>query len=120
MKFYPLIICLACTTFAVCLTFPVAAGILHEASPAQSSPQKVKLMQARKQAAEVKRGTTRVKIEKLYPNKDAGVLRSDLTRYYLGDEVMVDVPFDKQGGEGGQQNSVNGPLRVYLSPPHSN
>ena len=120
MKFSSLIICLACTTFAVCLTFPVAAGILHEASPAQSSPQKVKLMQARKQAEQVKQGTTRAAIKKLYPNEDAGLVSYELSRYYLSDEVMVDVPFDKQGGEGSQQNRVDGPLRVYLSPPHSN
>ena len=120
MKFYSLISCLACTTFAVCLTFPVAAGILHEASPSQSSPQKVKLMQAKKQAAEVKRGTTRAAIEKLYPHSDAGLISYALSRYYLGDEVMVEVPFDNQGGAGSKQNRVNGPLRVYLSPPHYN
>ena len=77
-------------------------------------------MQARKLAAQVKQGTTRAAVEKLCPDEDAGLMSYELTRYYLGDSVMVDVPFDKQGGEGSKQNRVSGPLRVYLSPPRFN
>ncbi len=77
-------------------------------------------MQAKKQAAEVNRGTTRAAIEKLYPHSDAGLMSYDLSRYYLGYGIMVDVPIDEHGGAGSKRNRVNGPLRVYLSPPHYN
>lgn len=113
------VLCLLFGISASCRV-PSAAGILHASSPIQVSAQRLRLMQARKQAMQVRTGTSRAAIEKLYPHHDAGLNSYDLSRYYLGNGIMVDVPFDEYGGAGGKQNRVNGPLRVYLSPPHFN
>ncbi len=116
-------LCIACLLFGVSalyLTLSAAAGSLRPLSTAQVSAQKAGLAQARKQAAQVKLGTSRVAVEKLYPCQDGGLSSYELSRYYLGNNIMVDVPFDQHGGEGRKQNRVSGPLRVYLSPPHFN
>ena len=39
-------------------------------------------------------------------------------RYYFGSEVMIDVPYDTNGGPFQPENKVNGPLRVYRSMMH--
>ncbi len=120
MKCNFLLGCLVCTLLMVGLTFPAAADTPRAPASPKPAPQKLTLAQAKKSAAQIKRGTTRAVIEKLYPNEDAGLMSYELTRYYLGNGIMVDVPFDKHGGEGNKQNRVNGPSRVYLSPPHFN
>ncbi len=114
------VVCLLFSVSALCLTLGVAADPLHPLSPAQASAQKVRMAQAKKQAAQVKPGTSRAAVEKLYPYQDGGAFSFELTHYYLGNGLMVDVPFDQHGGEGNRQNRVSGPLRVYLSPPHFN
>jgi hypothetical protein len=112
--------CLCLSVFAVCLNLSAVAGTPRPSVLKQDLPQKVQLAQAKKLAAQIKPGTSRAAIEKLYPYQDGGLSSYELSRYYLGNGIMVDVPFDQQGGEGHKLNRVNGPLRVYLSPPHFN
>ena len=100
----------------LCLTLNAAADAPR--GPFPPAAQKLTLAQAKKQAAQVKRGMSRAAVERLYPHQDGGLSSYELSRYYLGNNIMVDVPFDQHGSEGGKQNRVNGPLRVYLSPPH--
>jgi len=66
----------------------------------------------------IKRGTSRGEIEKVFPQEDGGLSGPSETRYYAGSEVMVAVPFDQTGGAWKSQNRVNGTIRVYLSLPH--
>ena len=114
-------LCAVCLLFGVSVIWsPLNAAADTPHGPFPSTAKKVTLAQAKKQAAQVERGTSRAAIEKLYPNHDGGLMSYELSRYYLGNNIMVDVPFDQHGGEGSKQNRVNGPLRVYLSPPHFN
>lgn len=112
------VVCLLLGVSVICSPLNTTADTLH--GPFPSAAQKVTLVQAKKQAAQVERGTSRAAIEKLYRYQDGGLSSYELSRYYLGNNIMVDVPFDRQGGEGREQNRVSGPLRVYLSPPHQN
>ena len=73
----------------------------------------------KKQAAQIKIGTSRALIEKVFPVKDGGLMSFSLTRFYVGDGIMVDVPFDDYGGAGKPQNRVCGAVRVYLSALHT-
>jgi hypothetical protein len=69
-------------------------------------------------AGHIRLGTSRADIEKVFPQQDGGISGPSSTRYYAGSEVMVEVPFDQQGGAWRSQNRVMGPLRVYRSWPH--
>jgi hypothetical protein len=66
----------------------------------------------------IKQGTSRGEIEKVFPQEDGGLSGPSETRYYAGAEVMVAVPFDQSGGNWNSQNRVNGMLRIYRSSPH--
>lgn len=111
-------VCLLFGVSVICSSLNAVADTLHGCFP--PTAQKVTLVQAKKQAAQVNLGTSRAAIEKLYQYQDGGLTSYELSRYYLGNNILVDVPFDRHGGEGREQNRVSGPLRVYLSPPHQN
>lgn len=85
----------------------------------EASRTAVRLAATRRQAARIKIGTSRSQVERLFPSKDGGLMSSDITHYYVGNGVMVDVPYDERGGPWKAQNRVRGPLRVYLSSFHS-
>jgi hypothetical protein len=81
-------------------------------------PYSVRLLEAQRLAASVRMDTFREDIEKIFPQEDGGISGPESTRYYLGSEVMVEVPFDQTGGAWSQENKVNGPPRVYSSRMH--
>lgn len=70
-------------------------------------------------AAQVEPGTPRSEIEKLFPQQDAGLSVSTSARYYREPEVMIEVPYDLNGGAWKPTNRVNGPLRVYRDGYHA-
>lgn len=74
--------------------------------------------QAEGVAAAVRLGTTRKDIERMFPQEDGGISGPEATRYYLGSEVMVVVPFDRTGRNWGHENRVNGRVKVYRSRMH--
>lgn len=74
-----------------------------------------RFQQAQQLVATIRPGTTRADIEKVFPQEDGGASGPDNTRYYLGSEVMVNVPYDQTGGNWKPQNKVRGPLKVYRS-----
>jgi hypothetical protein len=65
-------------------------------------------------------GTRRADVEKIFREEDGGLSGPGSTRYYEGEEVMVEVPFDQRGGPWNSDNRVTGPLRVYRSRRHLN
>jgi hypothetical protein len=69
-------------------------------------------------ASEIRVGTRRADIDKVFPVQDGGISRRSSSRYYAGSEVMVEVPFDQNDGAGRSENRVIGPLRVYRSRMH--
>ena len=73
---------------------------------------------AQKLAGAVTPGMTRADVEKIFPQPDGGLVSSGQGRYYFGSEVMVNVPFDANGGPFQPENRVNGPLRVYRDSMH--
>lgn len=96
------------------------AAVLPEGVSSQpaSVPFEVRFREAKKVAASVRIGTTRKDIEKIFPQEDGGTSGPGSTRYYLGSEVMVEVPFDQTAGAWKQENKVNGPVKVYRSLMH--
>jgi hypothetical protein len=76
------------------------------------------IQQARRLVSKIKQGTIRADIEKMFPQEDGGLMGSGNTRYYLGSEVMVEVPYDRTGGSWNPQNKLNGPIIVYRSLMH--
>jgi hypothetical protein len=93
----------------------IAASSGGADSQHESTPYEDRYREARILAGNIRMGTTRADIEKMFPLQDGGLSISSSTRYYLGSEVMVEVPFDPTGGAWKSQNRVNGPLRVYRS-----
>lgn len=85
----------------------------RQAAPAKASPTALRLAQVRRYAAGIKLGTPRSLVIRLFPKEDGGLTSSSLARYYAGDGVLVDVPYDDHGGSFNAQNRVSGPLRVY-------
>lgn len=73
---------------------------------------------AKKAAAGISPGTTRADVEKVFVKQDFGLSGLGGTRYYVGAEVMVEVPYDRTGGNWKPENRVNGPLKVYRSVMH--
>jgi hypothetical protein len=86
------------------------------------APQSLTFEQRRAQieaiALNIKQGTLRSEIEKVFPEQDGGLSGPSETRYYVGSEVMVAVPFDQTGGSWNLQNRVNGTPRIYRSFQH--
>ncbi|HEY3411537.1 MAG TPA: hypothetical protein VGM51_00625 [Armatimonadota bacterium] len=66
-------------------------------------------------AASIRVGTLRSDVEKVFLQQDGGLSGPRETRYYMGYEVMVAVPYDQTGGNWKPTNRVTGPLRVYRS-----
>jgi hypothetical protein len=81
-------------------------------------PHEQRIQQAGQLVSKIKQGTIRVDIEKMFPQRDGGVSAPNSTRYYLGSEVMVEVPYGQTGGMWKPQNRLNGPIRVYRSLMH--
>ena len=74
--------------------------------------------QAKALADRIRLGTRRADVEKVFPVGDGGLSGRSSSRYYAGSEVMVEVPFDQEGGAWTADNRVTGPLRVYRSRMH--
>ncbi len=72
----------------------------------------------RKKAAAFGALVTRADVERIFLHRAGGFRMSILTRYYLGSEVMVEVPYDSTGGNHSPRNRVNGAIRVYRGYPH--
>jgi hypothetical protein len=70
------------------------------------------LAEVREIAAAIRPGMARSDVEKIFPRADGGISSLDATRYYAGNEVMVEVPYDRSG-------RVTGPLKVYRSIMHA-
>lgn len=101
-----------------------AAGCAKPPAAAIEPPFSV-LSEHEKRLAEVnatverlKPGTSRAVVERIFTTKDGGLQGPSLTRYYMEPEVMIDVPYDKTGGNWSGENRVNGPVRVYRSMMH--
>lgn len=84
----------------------------------RSVPHNLRLREATILAAAIRRGTPRSDVEKVFPEEDGGISGPGSTRYYLGSQVMVEVPYDQSGGRWQRGNRVRGALRVYRSLPH--
>jgi hypothetical protein len=74
-----------------------------------------RLEAAREIASRVTVGTTRADVEKIFPKQDGGISGPFSSRYYLGAEVMVEVPFDTAGGNWKRTNRVSGQPKAYRS-----
>ena len=91
-----------------------------EASQSRITPAHEEQMAlAQKLAGAITPDTTRADVEKIFPQSDGGLVSSERGRYYFGSEIMVDVPYDANGGPFQPENRVNGPLRVYHDSMHS-
>ena len=77
-----------------------------------------RMQQARRLVSRIKQGTTRADLEKIFQQEDGGLMGSGSSRYYLGSEVMVEVPYDLTGGAWNPQNKLNGQIMVYRSLKH--
>ncbi|MHC4460986.1 MAG: hypothetical protein ACYS6W_10905 [Planctomycetota bacterium] len=96
------------------------AAVLPEGVSSQpaSVPFEERFREAKKVASSIRISTTRKDIEKIFPQEDYGISGPSSTRYYLGSEVMVEVPFDQTAGAWKQENKVNGRIKVYRSRMH--
>lgn len=74
--------------------------------------------QVKSLAGGIRPGTRRADVEKVFPVQDGGISGKGRSRYYAGSEVMVEAPFDQEGGPRNAENRVTGPLRVYRSRMH--
>lgn len=63
--------------------------------------------------AAIRPGTTRAAVEQIFRKQDGGLMSMSDIRYYLGSEVMVEVPYDDKG-------RVKGPIKVERSRMHFN
>lgn len=61
--------------------------------------------------AGIKQGTTRADVEKIFRQQDGGAMGSE-TRYYFGNNVMINVPFDTIGGAFSSNNRIDGQIRI--------
>jgi hypothetical protein len=77
-----------------------------------------RFMQVKVLAGGIRLGTRRADIKKVFPEEDGGLSSPGRARFYAGSEVMVEVPFNQQGGKWSAENRVTGPLRVYRSLMH--
>jgi hypothetical protein len=64
-------------------------------------------------------GATRAQVEQVFTRPDGGISGPHASRYYMGDEVMVEVPYDQTGGAWKPTNRVTGPVKVYKSMFHA-
>lgn len=61
--------------------------------------------------AAIRPGLQRTEVEKIFRKQDGGLMSMTQIRYYLGSEVMVEVPYDSK-------ERVNGPIKVARSGMH--
>src|SRR6185295_17171426 len=96
------------------------AAALSGASLTAREPAKFeqRFVQVKALAGDIRLGTRRADIEKVFPVQDGGMSGAGSTRYYAVSEVMVEVPFDQDGGAWSSENRVIGPLKVYRSRMH--
>jgi hypothetical protein len=87
-----------------------------------SEAHKERLCRVTALAREVVRiGATRADVEKAFTGKDGGIQGASETRYYAGDEVMVEVYYVNKAGESwSPEDRVTDPPYVYRSLMHSN
>lgn len=78
-----------------------------------------RLAEVRVQAEQIRAGTTRAEVEKIFTRRDGGLQGWSRTRYYAGEEVMVEVPYDRTGGAWQPTNRVTGAPKVYQSMMHT-
>lgn len=80
-----------------------------------STAHQKKLAQVNKIVSEIKIGTSRQEIEKIFLKQDGGLQSLSNVRYYEDPEVMIEIPYDDTNGVGGKHNKVNGAIKVYKS-----
>jgi hypothetical protein len=91
-----------------------------ELDPTSPPPNHARRMsEARRLAISIPVGTTRAQVEKVFTRPDGGLSGPSASRYFMGDEVMVEVPYDQTGGAWKPTNRVNGPIKVYRDDMHS-
>jgi hypothetical protein len=79
----------------------------------QPVPHEKRLADVQRLVASIKPGTSRTDVEKILTTENGG-LSSESTYYFMGSEVMVEVPYDRTGGTIHlPENKVRGPIRVY-------
>lgn len=66
-------------------------------------------------AARITPGMTRRDVGLVFPQEDGGLVGLSVGRYYLGAEVMADVPFGQINGTFKPLNEVTGSVRLYRS-----
>lgn len=72
---------------------------------------------ARTLIAGIKQGTTRGDIEKIFRQQDGGAMGS-VNRYYVGNNVMIHVPYDTTGGLLSPKNRLDGEVTITRSMMH--
>ena len=77
-----------------------------------------KLSEVEKKAEQVTLGMARSKVELLFLEKDGGAQTLLRSRYYEHPEVMIEIPFDRTGGNGNANNRVTGLPMIYRSHRH--
>lgn len=80
-------------------------------------PHQVRLEQVQQLAAQITAGTTRAQVEAWFKQRDGGLQDASVTRYYEQPGVVIEVPFNHTGGNWSRENQVDGPIKVYQSPP---
>ncbi len=80
-----------------------------------STAHQKKLSQVNKIVSEIKIGTTRQEIEKIFLQQDGGLQSLSNVRYYEDPEIMIEIPYDDINGVGSKYNKVSGAIKVYKS-----
>ena len=80
-------------------------------APPQPVSYEQRLKEVRLLVASLRLGTKRTEIEKVFRQMDGGLNSIHQPRYYLGSEVMVEVPYDTQ-------MRLNGPIKIDRSGMH--
>lgn len=96
----------------------LSALFKRAARPAKPLAHEERLRETLKLAAIIRPGMSRADINKIFPIEDGGLSGPSATRYYVGSEVMAEVPFDQTGGNWKPENRVTGPIKVYKSLMH--
>lgn len=87
---------------------PARGKVTHEA----------KLAEVKEKVKRISLGMKRSEVEVLFPEKDGGIQGPSVSRYYEHPEVMIEIPFDRTGGNWSKNNRVTGPPKIYRSLRH--
>lgn len=90
---------------------------LDAAAGAPAEDPEAGLQETRALAAGVRAGMTRADVEKVFPTQDAGIETPDATRYVEPPDLVVEVPYDQEGGDWEPGNRVRGAAVVTRTAP---